>query len=67
MVVGRLLFSRILAAVSVSDLLALGCVACALYGLALLHPAAPWMGASVALGAVSVELGKREAAQRREE
>jgi hypothetical protein len=59
--------AAVLASVSVSDLLALACAACGLYGLSLLHPAAPWIGASVALGFVSVELGKREAAQRRED
>lgn len=51
----------ILAKVSVSDLLALAAAACALYGLTLLHPAAPWIGAALALGFVSIELEKRDA------
>lgn len=59
--------AAILAAVSVSDLLALACAACGLYGLSVLHPAAPWLGASVALGWVSVEVGKREAARSRKD
>jgi hypothetical protein len=56
--------SKVLANVAISDLLALACVASGLYGLAMLHPAAAWIGASVALGLVSVELGKREAARK---
>lgn len=55
-----------LARIALSDLLAVGCIATALYGLAILHPAAPWLGASVALGFVAVELGKREAKRGRE-
>lgn len=63
----RAILSTVLAQVAISDLLALACAACGLYGLSLLHPSAPWMGASVVLGFVSVELGKREAAKGREE
>jgi hypothetical protein len=50
-----------LARVSLSDLLAVAALASGLYGLHLLHPAAPWIGAAVALGFVAVEVGKREA------
>jgi len=53
--------SSALSRISLSDLVGLLAVASGLYGLSLLHPAAPWMGAAVALGFVSVELGKREA------
>jgi hypothetical protein len=59
--------AAVLAVISFSDLMALGCAACGLYGLALLHPAAPWLGASVALGFVAVEIGKREAAGSRKD
>lgn len=61
------MLSSLLAKVSISDLLALAAAAAVLYGLSLLHPAACWIGAGVACGFVSVELGKREAAQRRQE
>lgn len=59
--------SEIVAKVAVSDLVAVAAGACLLYGLALLHPAAPWIGAGLGGGFVSVELGKREAASRRQE
>lgn len=57
----------LLAGIALSDLCALACVACALYGLSLIHPAAPWLGGSVGLGFVAIELGKREAARRSRE
>lgn len=53
--------AALLGKVAVSDLLALAALACGLYGLSLLHPAAPWLGGCVALGFVAIELGKREA------
>lgn len=52
------------AAIAPSDLLALGAAASVLYGLALLHPAAAWIGGGVICGWVAVEVGKREAARR---
>jgi len=56
--------AAVLARVSMSDLLAVVAVSAGLFGLSLLHQAAPWIGAAVVLGFVSVELGKREAAAR---
>lgn len=53
----------LVARISASDLCAAACLWCGLYGLSLLHPAAPWMGASVALGYISIALGKREASR----
>lgn len=58
--------SALLAQVSVSDLLAIASLSCLLRGLSLLHPAAFWIGAGVACGFVSVELGKRENRRREE-
>lgn len=59
--------SVLLAKVAVSDVFAMACAAAGLYGLSILHPAAPWIGASALLGFISVEIGKREAAKGREE
>lgn len=53
-----------LARVALSDLVGAAAIGSGLYGLSVLHPAAPWLGASVALGFVAVELGKRELAQK---
>lgn len=61
------MFGAVLARVAVSDLVALVGAAAVLYGLSLLHPAAPWIGGGVACGVVSVELAKRESAARRQE
>lgn len=58
------MLSSLLSRVSVSDLVAIGAASCVLYGLSMLHPAAPWVGAGVALGAISIELGKREQKKR---
>ena len=55
-----------IARVSVSDLLAVASVGCAIYGASLLHPAAPWLVGSLACGFVAIELGKREARRRGE-
>jgi hypothetical protein len=56
--------AAMLATIAISDLVAVACAACGLYGLSLIHHAAPWIGASLALGVVAIELGKREAASR---
>lgn len=61
------MFGAVLARIAVSDLVALVGAAAVLYGLSLIHPAAPWIGGGVVCGAVSVELAKRESAARRQE
>lgn len=61
------MLSELLSRVSVSDLLAIAAASSTLYGLSLLHPAAFWIGAGLACGFVSVELGKREASQKAQE
>lgn len=58
------MLSNLLSRVSVPDLLAIAAASCVIYGLSILHPAAPWIGAGVGLGFVSVELGKTERKER---
>jgi hypothetical protein len=58
--------SKALAKVALSDLLAIGGISSVVYGLAILHPAAAWIGAGVLAGWLSIELGRREAGRRQE-
>jgi hypothetical protein len=59
--------SAVLSGIALSDVLALVAVGLALYGLSILHPAAPWIGGGVACALVSIELAKRESARAKEE
>ena len=53
-----------MALLALSDVLATACILCAVYGLSLLHAAAAWLGAALALGFVAVEVGKHEVVKR---
>jgi hypothetical protein len=52
--------------IAISDLIVVAAAACVLYGLAMLHPAAPWIGGGVALAFVAIEVSKKEARKRQE-